>query len=140
VRWLAAALACTSCVATEFVKQPEPKPCQEAVASPVRGGSDVTAALEAFVRAVEAKDFESAYRLLSHDARRRYSPARLAQDFATEPSGAQLLARAKAALRVMPTVTKDRATLAVATGKVAALERESDGWHVASLDEDSNPD
>jgi len=133
-------LLVTGCVGAEFVRQPDPKPCVEPVASPAKMPeveADVRAALGAFVGAVETSDFDGAFRLLDATLRRRYSPARLKTDFATEPRGAALVSRLKVALTRPVQLSGDRASLVVAEGRVALVVRESDGWHVASLDGDA---
>lgn len=133
IRGLVLALAASACVHTEFVKQPEPRPCSEA---PVAAAQEPPArvALRRFVEAVERRDFEAAYALLDGALRRRYSPQRLEQDLALEPRGTGLVSRAKAALEAPVIVEGDRATIAVAEGRAASLVKEADGWRVSSLD------
>lgn len=133
-------LLVTGCVGAEFVRQPDPKPCVESIVSPTKSPeaeADVRAALSAFVGAVERSDFDGAFGLLDATLKRRYSPERLKADFALEPRGAALVSRLKVALTRPVQLSGDRASLVVAEGRVAIAVRESDGWHVASLDGDA---
>lgn len=136
---LLVACAAAGCVTSDFVRQPDPKPCVETnAASPGQAPEEAArAALSTFVTAVERKDFEAALRLLDADWRRRYSAERLERDFVAEPRGAQLLSRLKASLPGKLTVAGARASLTVGTGRVASMRLESDGWHLASLDGDA---
>jgi hypothetical protein len=130
----------TGCVGAEFVRQPDPKPCVEQSVSPTKTPeveAEARAALAAFVDAVERSDFDGAFRLLDAALKRRYSPERLKADFALEPRGVALVSRLKVALARPLQLTGDRASVVVAEGRVALAVRESDGWHVASLDGDA---
>lgn len=86
---------------------------------------------------MERSDFDGAFRLLDATLKRRYSPERLKSDFALEPRGVALVSRLKVALARPLQLTGDRASVVVAEGRVALAVRESDGWHVASLDGDA---
>jgi hypothetical protein len=128
----------TGCVGAEFVRQPDPGRCPE---PPVKGAktseTEVRATLHSFVDAVEQSDFDGAFRLLDATLKRRYSPERLKADFAIEPRGAALVNRLKQALHQPVQIRGTRASLLVAEGRVATLVRESDEWHVSTLDGDS---
>ncbi|HEY1087359.1 MAG TPA: hypothetical protein VGE37_06680, partial [Archangium sp.] len=87
---------------------PPPAPVEDK-AIPVDGPK---LALAKFLVAVEARDFENAFRLLGKAWRDRYgSAARLARDFEAEPAVSDRLARIKAA-----------ATRLVEAGQGASLE------------------
>ncbi len=133
-------LVMTGCVGAEFVRQPDPKPCAERAVTPAKTPeveAEARAALAAFVDAVERSDFDGAFRLLDATLKRRYSPDRLKADFALEPRGVALVSRLKVALARPLQLTGDRASVVVAEGRVALAVRESDGWHVTSLDGDA---
>ncbi len=133
-------LVVTGCVGTEFVRQPDPKPCVDSAVPAAKTPeveAEARAALTAFVDAVERKDFDGAFRLLDATLKRRYSPERLKSDFALEPRGVALVSRLKGALARPLQLAGDRASVVVAEGRVALAVRESDGWHVASLDGDA---
>ncbi|MDP1914899.1 MAG: hypothetical protein Q8L14_01550 [Myxococcales bacterium] len=133
-------LVVTGCVGAEFVRQPDPKPCVEPAATPAKSPEVEAEAREAFasfIGAVERSDFDGAFRLLDASLKRRYSPERLKSDFALEPRGVALVSRLKVALARPVQLAGDRATVVVAEGRVALAVRESDGWHVASLDGDA---
>lgn len=137
---VALVLLVTGCVGAEFVRQPDPKPCVEPAASATKTPeveAEARAALAAFVGAVERSDFDGAFRLLDATLKRRYSPERLKSDFALEPRGVALVSRLKVALARPLLLSGDRASVVVADGRVALAVRESDGWHVASLDGDA---
>lgn len=127
------------CVTTDFVRQPDPKPCVEApgTTSPQSDEQAIRATLTSFVTAVDAKNFEGALALIADDWRQRYSADRLARDFGGEPRGGQLVDRLRAALAAPLTISGDRASLPVGAGRVARIVRESTGWRIASLDGDA---
>lgn len=139
-RLLVPLLLAASCVTTDFVRQPDPKPCVDATppATSQPAEQAVRATLSSFVNAVEAKNFEAALELLAGPWRKRYSAERLSKDFGAEPRGAQLVGRLKAALGAPITITGDQATLPVGGGRGARLVSESTGWRIASLDGDSS--
>lgn len=126
------------CVTTDFVKQPDPKPCPEAVGSNSEPAEKpIRETLTGFVAAVDARDFQAALELLAGPWRTRYSAERLAKDFGAEPRGAQLIDRLKTSLSAPVSVSGEHATLPLGGGRVARLVRESSRWRIASLDGDS---
>src|SRR5262249_50277587 len=98
-------------------------------------GSDGAAeVLARFIKASERGDFKTAYGLLTARWRARYTPDRLAQDFAREPLAKERLARARAALERGPTTHGNEALFPVGNGRAVVVLREEDGYRVASLE------
>ncbi|MBL8921860.1 MAG: hypothetical protein JNJ54_23585 [Myxococcaceae bacterium] len=129
----------TGCVTTDFVRQPDPKPCVDAPrATGAPAEQAIREALASFVAAVDAKDFGAALELLAGSWRKRYSAERLARDFAAEPRGVHLVDRLKSSLAAPFTISGERATLPLGAGRAARLVHESAGWRIASLDGDSS--
>jgi hypothetical protein len=91
-------------------------------------------ALLQFLDASERGDFPAAYRLLSGAWRSRYTPERLAKDFALEPLAKERLARARAALSG-PVVLEDGvATFPIGEGRAVRLVREGGLYRVSALE------
>jgi hypothetical protein len=91
--------------------------------------------LERFLDATEARDFDLAWRLLAGRLRARYTPARLAEDFAAAPLiGKEKLDRARAALALSPRVDGSTARLPIGQGRAVQMVREADGWKVLALE------
>jgi hypothetical protein len=92
-------------------------------------------ALEQFLGAAGRGDFEAAFRLLASPLRARYTPARLASDYAAVRGLAQdKLARLRASLDADWRIGADEASLPVGEGKRARLVREPEGWRIAALE------
>jgi hypothetical protein len=92
-------------------------------------------ALEQFLEAAGRGDFEAAFRLLASPLRARYTPARLASDYAAVRGLAQdKLARLRASLGADWRIGADEACLRVGEGKSARLVREPEGWRIAALE------
>lgn len=92
-------------------------------------------ALEQFLGAAGRGDFEAAFRLLASPLRARYTPARLASDYAAVRGLAQdKLARLRASLDAGWRIGADEASLPVGEGKSARLVREPEGWRIAALE------
>lgn len=129
------ALLVSGCVATEFVRQPDPAPCP---ALPATSDGDAEAIVRktvaAFVAAMDRKDFSTAHTLLDGTLRRRYSVERLQSDYAAEPRGQTLVSRLRSATNGPVEFEGDQAWLLVATGAYAILHLESGHWHIAALD------
>jgi hypothetical protein len=96
------------------------------------------AALERFLSAEKAGDFDAVYRLLSSGLRSRYTPARLQADYQRDEGMAQdKLARIRAALSTGTPLAIEgagSAQLTLTSDRSVHLVLESDGWHVASLE------
>ncbi len=91
-------------------------------------------ALERFLQAAEASDFEAAWAQLSSALRARYTPSQLAADFQAEPQAKARLERARASLAQGPRVEGDEAFFDLGEGRAVRLVREGDGWRVAALE------
>lgn len=92
------------------------------------------AALEAFVAAVERRDFDAAYALLSERWRARYSPERFKADFEAESGAPERLSRAKAAAKTPPQHAGNEVLFAIGEGRAVRLVREGDGYRVAAIE------
>ncbi|MFZ5471793.1 MAG: hypothetical protein ACOZIN_20380 [Myxococcota bacterium] len=90
--------------------------------------------LARFLDAVEAGDFPAAYAMLSGAWRARYTPERLAEDFAAEPLARERVARARAALFAEWVWKGDVAEASVGDGKAVKLLREAGAFKVAALE------
>lgn len=91
-------------------------------------------ALEQFVGAVDRRDFQQAYLLLSQGWRDRYTPQRLEKDFAQEPLAKERVERARAALSGPWAVTAGGAELPLGEGKAVRLVKEGGAYKVAALE------
>jgi hypothetical protein len=91
-------------------------------------------ALERFVGAVDRRDFQQAYLLLSQSWRERYTPQRLEKDFAQEPLARERVERARAALAGPCAVTADGADFPLGDGKAVRLVKEGGAYKVAALE------
>ena len=90
--------------------------------------------LSHFLEAADKGDFATAYRLLSSPLRARYTPERLARDFAAEPLARERLARAREALPGPLLVDGADARLSLGEGKAVRLVREGGAFRVAALE------
>lgn len=130
--WLAAALLLCACAAG-----PRPATGDTQAAQPAtRLSADAPReALARFLDAASRGDFEASWRLLSSPLRERYTPARLAEDFAAvRTSAGESLARARAALASEPRLDERSADFPISERKAVRLVRENDGWKVAALE------
>lgn len=133
MRWVSGVLLTFGCATSH--PPPVVTPCPEP--APVAARPDDTAirsALEAFVRAVQARDFVTALSLMDGSWRRRYSPERLGRDFEREPGGALLVGRLERGLSGTIELVADGARLRVAEGRAVTLRREDGAWRISSLD------
>ncbi len=96
--------------------------------------ADAARTLGEFLDASAAADFARAWSLLAAPLRARYSPERLAQDFAAEPGAQDRLSRARAAAQTSPVIEGDEARWPLGEGRAVRLVREGDGWRVAALE------
>ncbi len=98
---------------------------------------DAVQSLGAFLEASADGDFTRAWSLLSAPLRARYTPERLAEDFARAPLAKERLDRARAALQAGSTrvvVEGDEAWLPLGEGRAVRLVREAEGWRVSALE------
>ncbi len=118
-------------VSPEIEAVREPDGWRVAEVAPVEGPKE---ALARFLDAAEAGDFEAAWRMLAGEWRARYTPARLAKDFADEPLAKDRLARARAALEGEWAWRGDEVELDLGEGKAVRLRREGGAFKVVSLE------
>jgi len=90
--------------------------------------------LEQFLAAVDAQDFNEAYRRLSAPLRARYTPERLKADFTAEPKAKERIERMRAALDGKWQLTADGATLPLGEGKRVRLTREGGELFVGAIE------
>ncbi len=109
-------------------------PIEGARTSPNSSGSGPSEALIRFLDAVEAGDFDAAYRMMAGSWRARYTPQRLQQDFEGEPLARERVARARAALASPPIVRDNSAEFSLGDGKAVRLVREEGIFRVAALE------
>lgn len=92
-------------------------------------------ALEAFLSAVERRDFAAAYAHLAGPWRALYTPERFAQDFAAEPNAAERVSRAReASKRPVQWTEGGRAEFPIGDGKAVRLVREGADFKLAALE------
>ncbi|MFT3836139.1 MAG: hypothetical protein QM723_03965 [Myxococcaceae bacterium] len=91
-------------------------------------------ALETFLAAVDAQDFDKAYHRLSAPLRARYTPERLKADFSSEPKAKERLERIRASLDGKWQLTADGATLPLGEGKRVKLTREGGDLFVGAIE------
>jgi hypothetical protein len=95
------------------------------------------AALQAFLVAEQAQDFQKAYALLDAPLRGRYTPERLAEDYARDVELAHdKLSRIRAALGAAQAweLEGDAARLPLGPRRAVQLVKEQGAWHVHSLE------
>ena len=92
------------------------------------------ACLTAFLDAVEAPDWDTAWSLLSSPLRARYTPERLREDFQREPLAAERVRRSRLALKGAVQVSETGAAFPLDEERAVRLTREGDGYRVASLE------
>jgi hypothetical protein len=132
---LAASLGCSAAAprsdpAANSPAQAGAKPATHPPAAP-----DARDALEAFVTSADKGDFTTCWRSLAAPLRERYTPARLADDFAQARGLAEdKLARARAAMASAPRLQEGRAEFPVSERKAVRLVLEADGWKIAALE------
>jgi hypothetical protein len=92
------------------------------------------ACLTAFLDAVEAPDWDTAWSLLSSPLRARYTPERLREDFQREPLAAERVRRSRRALKGPVQVSEAGAAFPLDEERAVRLTREADGFRVAALE------
>lgn len=138
------ATALGSCVFFAFVAcvtPPKPKPVDDPQPKPVVIDTpsadpqvELRRAVEGFVAASEARQFDAIHALLSKPLRDRYTPALLARDFEAEPYARERVARIKAKATQPLTVQGERASLEWAPGRSLQFVREAAAWKIASME------
>jgi hypothetical protein len=106
----------------------------EAVRGPRTSSGEAAAALRRFVDAVERRDFETAYGLLSGPLRARYTPERFEHDFAAEPLAKERLERARRAAMTAPVAVAGGFSFPIGGDKAVRVVREGDGYRVAAIE------
>jgi hypothetical protein len=99
-----------------------------------RPGDEAKAVLTRFLNAVEARDWEKAWSLLSAPLRSRYTPDRFREDFQREPLANERVRRARLALRGSVKVTNSDATLALGADRYVRLVQEEGEYRVAAIE------
>jgi hypothetical protein len=99
-----------------------------------RPGDEAKAALTRFLNAVEARDWEKAWSLLSAPQRSRYTPDRFREDFQREPLAKERVRRARLALRGNVKVTNSDATFALGADRAVRLVLEAGEYRVAAIE------
>ncbi|MFL5347933.1 MAG: hypothetical protein ACJ8AT_24340 [Hyalangium sp.] len=99
-----------------------------------RPADEAKAALTRFLNAVEARDWEKAWSLLSGPLRSRYTPDRFREDFQREPLAKERLRRARLALRGNVKVTHGDATFPLGADRAVRLVLEEGEYRVAAIE------
>ncbi len=110
------------------------KVVEPTVAAEPSDAAQAKKALEAFLTAVDAQDFDKAYKKLSAPLRARYTPERLKSDFFAEPKANERLERIRASLDGKWQLTADGATLPLGEGKRVRLTREGGDLFVGAIE------
>lgn len=99
-----------------------------------RPTDEAKATLTRFLNAVEARDWEKAWSLLSSPLRSRYTPDRFREDFQSEPLAKERLRRARLALRGNVKVTSSEATFPLGGDRAVRLVLEEGEYRVAAIE------
>jgi hypothetical protein len=99
-----------------------------------RPNDEAKAALTRFLNAVEAKDWEKAWRLLSSPLRSRYTPDRFREDYQREPLARERLRRARLSLKGNVKVTGNEATFPLGADRSVRLVMEEGEYRVAAIE------
>ncbi|WP_224363208.1 hypothetical protein [Hyalangium versicolor] len=99
-----------------------------------RPSDDAKAALTRFLNAVEARDWEKAWSLLSGPLRARYTPDRFREDFQREPLAKERMRRARLALRGNVKMTGSEATFPLGADRAVRLVLEEGEYRVAAIE------
>jgi hypothetical protein len=99
-----------------------------------RPADEAKAALTRFLNAVEARDWEKAWSLLSGPLRSRYTPDRFREDFQREPLAKERVRRARLALRGNVKVTNSEATFPLGADRAVRLVLEEGEYRVAAIE------
>jgi hypothetical protein len=99
-----------------------------------RPADEAKAALTRFLNAVEAKDWEKAWSLLSAPLRSRYTPDRFREDYQREPLARERLRRARLALKGNVKMTGNEATFPLGADRSVRLVMEEGEYRVAAIE------
>jgi hypothetical protein len=99
-----------------------------------RPSDEAKAVLTRFLNAVEARDWEKAWSLLSAPLRSRYTPDRLREDFQREPQANERIRRARLSLRGNVKVTNSDATFPLGADRAVRLVLEEGEYRVAAIE------
>ncbi|MDY7231097.1 hypothetical protein [Hyalangium rubrum] len=100
----------------------------------MRPSDEAKAALTRFLNAVESKDWEKAWSLLSGPLRARYTPDRFREDFQREPLAKERLRRARLALKGNVKVTGSEAAFPLGADRNVRLVMEEGEYRVAAIE------
>jgi hypothetical protein len=99
-----------------------------------RPNDEAKAALTRFLNAVEAKDWEKAWSLLSSPLRSRYTPDRFREDYQREPLARERMRRARLALKGNVKVAGNEATFPLGADRSVRLIMEEGEYRVAAIE------
>jgi hypothetical protein len=99
-----------------------------------RPSDEAKAVLTRFLNAVEARDWEKAWSLLSAPLRSRYTPDRLREDYQREPLANERIRRARLSLRGNVKVTNSDATFPLGADRAVRLVLEEGEYRVAAIE------
>lgn len=102
--------------------------------APLADEQQARALVNHFLTAIDSADFETVFADLSSTWRARYTPARLKDDFSSEPAAMSRLARIRAALPGHWELTTAGPQLPLGEGKTLKLLREGGALKVAALE------
>jgi hypothetical protein len=95
---------------------------------------EAKAALTRFLNAVEARDWEKAWSLLSAPLRSRYTPDRFREDYEREPLARERLRRARLALKGNVKMTGNEASFPLGADRSVRLVMEEGEYRIASIE------
>ena len=99
-----------------------------------RPNDEAKASLTRFLNAVEAKDWEKAWSLLSSPLRSRYTPDRFRDDYEREPLARERVRRARLALKGNVKMTGNEAAFPLGADRAVSLVLEDGEYRVASIE------
>lgn len=99
-----------------------------------RPADEAKAVLTRFLNAVDARDWEKAWSLLSAPLRSRYTPDRFREDFEREPLARDRVRKARLALKGTVKVTNTEAAIALGADRAVRLVLEEGEYRVASIE------
>jgi hypothetical protein len=99
-----------------------------------RPADEAKAVLTRFLNAVESRDWEKAWSLLSAPVRSRYTPDRLREDYQREPLATERIRRARLSLRGNVKVTNTDATFPLGADRAVRLVLEEGEYRVAAIE------
>lgn len=99
-----------------------------------RPADEAKAVLTRFLNAVDARDWEKAWSLLSASLRSRYTPDRFRDDFEREPLAKERVRKARLALKGTVKVTNTEAAIALGADRSVRLVMEEGEYRVAAIE------